>query len=718
MRKFLMLAWLLIISEIGWGSIPETKQYAKQKDLINGRLNGIAISAEGELSLSPRIDPFFDSSRPFIWDLVADQKGNLFIATGDRAKLYQIDATGKSTAIAQWDDAEVYTLALDNYDRLYAAISPGGKVYRFEKNEPRLFAELPVKYIWDMLFDPQNRCYVATGDSGTIYLVDPTGQVSVYYRSSESHVRCLAWDRQQQLLAGTHKNGYLLRFNSRKEPFVIYDSDFEEVHQIAVASDGTIYASTLSADDSKPVAARQEKKGEPIIQISASALETVDTSASSDEGQKSSASGIIRITPDGLIKDIWKLESDQVQAILLAADQSLLVGTGNNGRLYRVTPLEEKNFLYKFEDSQVVVLTQDRSSKIWLATSNLGKIYTMKPSLVKKGSYESEVIDTRTQSHWGVLKWEQQAATAGRLQFFSRSGNTQQPNSTWSQWLAMTTQSQQAAIGSPAARFLQWKLELTTDQEHVGPRVRQVMISYLQQNLPPEISAITILAVESKTKTQPAQLAEPVITILPDDDLESRQQKELSVTGMRQPLRDGYREVNWQAKDPNKDQLIYHLYFQPERSTQWLLLKSDLTRASYSWDSHQMPDGSYRLKVIASDEKSNPINIARQAEKISDWFIIDNTAPRIERAQLTRLAGDSLQISFQVNDDWSTIKQVQFSYDMQKWLWVLPQDLVCDSRQESFQFKIKLPAETIQSIAIKASDNADNAGYRYLWMKE
>lgn len=719
MQKYFLLAWLIVISGIGFSSIPETKNYTKQKDLINGRLEGIAISADGELSLSPRIDPFFDSGRPFIWDLVADQKGNLFLATGDRAKLYRLDATGKSTLIGQWDDAEVYALAVDTNDRLYAAISPGGKVFRFENNEPRLFAELPVKYIWDLIFDRQNRCYVATGDSGTIYQVEPNGQVSTFYRSSEIHIRCLAWDRQQQLLAGTHKNGYIIRFNSRKEPFVVYDSDFEEIHQIAVANDGTIYAATLSAEETKSAPRQEEKKSESAIQVSAKSFEIVDAFSSSGEGQKSSASGIIRIAADGTIKDIWNMESDQVQAILLTADQSLLVGTANNGRLYQVTLLEEKNFLYKFGDSQVAVFAQDRSGKIWLATSNLGKLYAIKPSLVRKGSYESEVIDTKTQSYWGMLKWEQRPPATGRIQFFSRSGNTQQPNSTWTPWLALTTQSQQATIASPAARFLQWKLELASDQENASPRVRQVKISYLQQNLPPEIFSINVSAVETKTKTQPAQFAEPTITILPeDDDLEGRLQKEMPVTGLRQPQRDGYREANWQARDPNKDQLLYHLYFQPQAGTQWLLLKSDLTRSSYSWDSHQMPDGLYRLKVIASDEKSNPINIARQAEKISDWFIIDNTAPRIERAQVTRVAGDSLQVSFQVTDDLSTIKQVQFSYDMQKWCWVLPQDLVCDSRQEFFQFKIKLPAEPIQSIVIKASDNAENAGYRYLLLKE
>ncbi|MDZ7264512.1 MAG: hypothetical protein ONB16_08005 [candidate division KSB1 bacterium] len=714
MQKYFLFVWLVVISEISLGSITETKNYTKQKDLINGRIEGIAISADGELSLSPRIDPFFDSGRPFIWDLVADKTGNLFIATGDRAKVYRIDATGKATLIGQWDDAEVYALAIDNNDRFYAAISPGGKVYRFEKNEPHLFAELPVKYIWDMLFDRQNRCYIATGDSGTIYQVEPGGDISTYYQSSEIHIRCLAWDRQQLLLAGTHKNGYLLRFNSRREPFVLYDSDFEEIHQIVVANDGTIYASTLGAAETKPAGTREEKKSGSSL----ASIEIIDTPASTSDGQKSSASGIIRITPDGVIKDIWKMETDQVQAIYLATDQTLLVGTGNNGRLYQVTALEEKNFLHKFEDSQVMVFAQDRSSNIWLATSNLGKIYAMKPSLVKKGSYESEVIDAKTQSYWGMLKWERETPAAGRIRFFARSGNTQQPNSTWTQWVALKDQSLQAAISSPAARFLQWKVELSSDQTNATPRLRQVSFSYQQQNLPPEISSITISAAESKTKAQATQFAEPSITILPDDDLESRLQKESPVTGMRQPQRDGYREVKWQAWDPNKDQLLYHLYFQPERGTQWLLLKSDLNRSSYSWNSHQMPDGSYRLKVIASDEKSNPINIARSVEKISDWFIIDNTAPRIEHAQITRAAGDSLQISFQVNDDLSPIKQVEFSYDMEKWYWVLPQDLVCDSRQESFQFKIKIPVHAVQFIAIKASDNAENAGYRYLWMKE
>ena len=50
------------------------------------------------------------------------------------------------------------------------------------------------KYIWDLVFDNSGNLYVATGDHGEIYKVNPKGEHSVFFKSDEAHIRVLALD--------------------------------------------------------------------------------------------------------------------------------------------------------------------------------------------------------------------------------------------------------------------------------------------------------------------------------------------------------------------------------------------------------------------------------------------------------------------------------------------------------------------------------------------
>jgi len=710
-----LLITILFVSE-GIASLPQIKMYEKQKDLIDGRIKGVSITWDGELLLAPAVKQIFNSERLFIWDFVADRKGNLFIATGDGAKIYHVNPDGRSEIISQWENVEVYSLALDNKGVLYAATSPDGKIYRFHQNkEPDLFIDLDVKYIWDILFDRQNKCYVATGDSGAIYVIDNNSNASIFYSSDETHIRCLAWDSNNQLLAGSYQNGYLYRISSSGQAFVVYDSEYQEIHKICVAKDGTIYAAALGQEEPKGVITKDQSK---IIrpETSTDISDLSKITFKPIEVPKVSKSDVIKIQPNGMIQNIWQQNTDQVQSIVLMEDQTLLVGTGDKGRLYKIDTLDESTYLLNFEASQIVSLKPSVAGRVWIATSNLGKIFSLEPEFAKKGIYESEVLDAQTLTHWGSFQWDEQLPPGCSVSLYTRSGNTHKPNSTWSLW---TELNKGDVIKSPQARFIQWKLELSTDRISATPNIKNIRISYLQQNLPPEILSITVHAIERQREIQPAPIPEPsAVKISIGEAGITGTQQQAPQPSTRRQLRNGYRRVTWNARDQNNDQLIYNLYFQAKNEKNWWKLKKDLTRTSYMWDSRMIPDGKYRIKVIADDEKSNPINTRKQAEKMSDWFIVDNTGPGIEPFDVKKIKNDSLQISFQVIDELSPIKQVQISYDLQKWIWVYPLDLVCDSQKEDFQLNIKWKQNQYYSIIVKAEDDAENISYGRVSIKE
>ena len=53
---------------------------------------------------------------------------------------------------------------------------------------------------------------------------------TILYTSDESYIRCLTWDKKDNLLAGSFGNGYIYRITKDGEAFVIFDSNLKEIH--------------------------------------------------------------------------------------------------------------------------------------------------------------------------------------------------------------------------------------------------------------------------------------------------------------------------------------------------------------------------------------------------------------------------------------------------------------------------------------------------------
>ena len=59
--------------------------------------------------------------------------------------------------------------------------------------------------------------------------------------------------------------------------------------------------------------------------------------------------------------------------------------------------------------------------------------------------------------------------------------------------------------------------------------------------------------------------------------------------------------VRWAAHDDDGDDLIYSLFLRGDGETVWRPLKDKINDKAYSFDATLIPDGGYRIKVVASD---------------------------------------------------------------------------------------------------------------------
>src|SRR5207237_8513407 len=87
-----------------------------------------------------------------------------------------------------------------------------------------------------------------TGDKGKLYRVKTSGakpESSLLFATNQTHVMSLAITKQGELIAGTDPGGLVLRISSDGKAFGLYDAPLREIHSLAPAPDGSIYALAL-----------------------------------------------------------------------------------------------------------------------------------------------------------------------------------------------------------------------------------------------------------------------------------------------------------------------------------------------------------------------------------------------------------------------------------------------------------------------------------------
>ncbi|NOZ61772.1 MAG: hypothetical protein GXO74_08820 [Calditrichaeota bacterium] len=716
-RAFVLM--LFAMPFFGYSSQTDFKNYQRLNDFAAGQSSGISITNRGELSLAPRLSKIAASGRPFLWDAVGDARGNIFAASGDGAVLLQIFSNGKIDTIFQQPDAEIFAIAQNKKGELFAATSPDAKIYRILPNgSAKLFARLNQKYVWDLIFNEKNECFAATGDSGVIYKIDARGKFEEFYRSGDLHARSLAFDGRGNLLVGTSNQGYIYRIDSHGEGFVLYDCNYEEIRQIVTADDGTIYALVVSR---KGVGAPKKFPSSEKQKSSSLTSHLDDFSFSHDAVKQSITTAIISVDNDGFAQIFWQPSVREAIYSLDYADGYLLAGTGEKGKLYRIDCADADNFsqIVQVAEPQISSIISLNERETILGTSNLLAFYRLKSKSSQKGSFESPTFDARALSQWGEIQWEKSGEI--EAEFFTRSGNTGKPSQTWSSWTKLLKKgAERGQIASPRARFLQWKVRLTEKRHNGKNCIRRIRVSYRQKNFPPQITYLKVEPLgKRKTTTEKKSTSSLLMDLSALDDLDGALGKApMPTAGAMAAKRNGYFKLSWKADDPNHDQLIFQIQIRREKEKSFWSIKKELTRKSFVWDSRTVPDGKYQIKLIASDKKQNPINLARQTARVSDWFVVDHLPPLVKNIRLEKDKGKQLRLYFTVTDDMSAIREVYISLNAEQWQWVNPQDGVSDSRREIFEIPLLQAHEKIHSLVVKALDEGENIGYGRLLIED
>jgi len=245
---------------------------------------------------------YFDPKTKYIWDLVLDATGNLYVATGDRGEIFRVTASRNASVFFKSDEAHIRVLALDANGNLIAGSDGSGLVYRISpKGEGFVLYSAPKKEITALAIDKAGNIYASAGGekrgggtppsfpvpapnpasafaatpqqqpgiivssatpapnpqpalgpfppSGSvggseIYRIAPDGSPSRLWASRDDLVYALAFDKRGRLLVGTGNRGHIFAIIGEDNYIDLLKASATQVTSFADTGDSGIYAST------------------------------------------------------------------------------------------------------------------------------------------------------------------------------------------------------------------------------------------------------------------------------------------------------------------------------------------------------------------------------------------------------------------------------------------------------------------------------------------
>ncbi|MBX9680420.1 MAG: hypothetical protein K2X38_16805 [Gemmataceae bacterium] len=670
------------------------------------KLSKTVVSSQGVVRLSREVKLLANLDATHVWDLAEDANGVLYAATGkEDGKIYRIGKDGAAASVLTMKDTQILSLAIAADGSLFAGVGPGGKIVRIDaKGTTSTIGENLGSYVWSLVADPATGAvFAGTGPKGTIYRIGADLKAEPYYVTKQDHVLTLAVGAGGALYAGVDKEGLVYRIDAKNKGFVVYDATQSEVRTLA--ADDAIYAGTSApgtrkipsgfkpptlplsgtgtsgtgttpsskTPDGEPETAPKKTKAATGPLGSFGSDDTKGIGASAPSSPSSSENSVYRIGKDGSVREVFR-EKAMVLRLLRLKDR-LLIGTGMQGQLFEVhEETKEKAEIARLDHGQILSMLKRRDGSVVLGTGDPGKIYVLENRYAARGTLVSDVLDAKLTSHWGSLHWASETPAGTTSSMAVRAGNVADPDDTWSDWSAEQTDPAAAFAKAPTARYLQYRVTLTTKSPDATPELRQIVVRYKTTNQAPEITSLDVPDLDATALDSPKKL-----------------------------------KLKWAAVDPNEDELNYRLYVRKKEWTDWVLLEENLEKKDYDWDPATMPSGHYQAKVVASDRRDNAPEDALTAEKVSGWIAVSNEPPAVA-AKVANINGTHATIDVAATGSLVRLVEASYAIDGSRWSSAFPADGLFDSKQESLRIRTESLRPGTHVMVVRVKDAAGNVG--------
>ena len=699
-------AAVTIVVAIGVVSTPRAEQVrvaAISPTLLqDGESQGIAVTTRGRLFLAPNLSALAKTSAGAaaaqVFASASDAAGNVFLGTGPEGAVLRVAPSGDVTTFFRSKEPIVTAVLPLPAGDVLAATAPGGTIYRIHSNgQGSSWCETGERYVWSLLASDDGSVLAATGERGRLLKIDAAGRSTILFDSDESHLVSLARAPSGAVWAGGSGRGLVYRIDKDGHATVVYDDDLPEAKAIAVEPSGGIVVAydAAPASERRPPAVRIRVAGggggagaaapehaDELGPREGPALQGIieGLPISGEEETARLRGKIVRIGPDGTATDLWRSSSESPFAVAVDGDGRALFATGEPAKIWRVEGPDEIALLATLDEAQATALVAAPRA-IVVATSNPVAAYKLDRAPAPSGVFRAPAVDAGGIARWGTLTWKIEGK-GGRVELFTRTGNSEVPDATWSAWAPVLGEAKGSPIGNVDGRFLQWRARVSgADTESL--RLTSVAATYATRNRAPSLRDLRIDPANGSV----AQKA----------------------------------TFRWSASDPDGDGVAVEIEARAAGSAAWKLatrsdpppqkptdpsLGNDTTSrdGKASWDTASWDEGAYEIRAIGSDQGSNaPGEGLTATADLASPVRVDRTPPAITTKPAP---GGGLEVT--VTDDGSTVARLEVVEGDRVLYSARPKDGICDGPREVFSLsaaQIGAPG----SRSLRATDSAGNA---------
>lgn len=420
-----------------------------------------------------------------IFAMAMDVAGRLLVGiSGDKCRLCRYEAGKMETVFEPNDATYIFDIEADNVGNIYLGTGPSGKVYALDPSGKvaQLVYDSPDKNILAVAAGRDGSIYAGSDTRGLIYKINPRSKTAtVVYDSEEPEISALL------LAGGAPGQSDVLYAAATAANVVETEQRFaaqqgnsgrpegKEGDGKSAASDGTV---TLKIANSNPAApGKPQPQQRPVVKPPA---------------KPGTASYVYGVDKQGYVNEVFS--EPAVFLCLAQQDGKILVGSGNDAQLFMVDPdAERQAVVYEDEKAAQITAVTVSDQDIYVGTANPARLVLLSSGHATEGTYESDLIDAGQPARWGKLQIDADIPQGSRVLVSSRSGNVKDVNDpTFSEWTELAEITEPVQLRCPIGRFCQYKLVLETKDGQKTPVIREIAVASTVPNLSPKVETVDV----------------------------------------------------------------------------------------------------------------------------------------------------------------------------------------------------------------------------------
>jgi len=636
----------------------------KEADFKGGDLKGVAVDSHGSVRAGFDLGSVPIAEAQSIWAALPQKDGSVLLGTGNEGKLLKVQ-NGAVTVLAETNALVITSLANGWGGSVLAGTLPEGKVMKWDHGKlTELVALKGAKHVFGLAFDTKNNAlYAATGPEGKLFRITATGEAQVFFDAEEQHLMSVAVAPDGSVLTGASDKAKLYRVTGPGRATVLYDFNRTEVRAIAVGPKGDVYAIANDLKNGFTVPAKPSRN-----------QESTPAGPSAAAAKPKGKGTLYHFTPEGQPDRLYDNDEEHFTSLGLGDDGRAYVGTGAEGRVYAIDANQRVALVADTDERQIGALVLAGATR-FVAASDPAALHPLKGLGGPDAVWTGKVLDAGLRARFGRMSWE----SSGAVQISTRTGNTKEPDGTWSPW--STDATRPGPVASPTGRFFQVRARFPNDP---NAELSEFEVAFVTDNLRATIDDVN--ARPRRDSNEDLKPSGGPVSRKPDSKL----------------------SISWKIDNPDKDEMRYRLQYRLVGTATWYELtrrEEVVTKETYDWDTSTLPEGRYRVRVSASDELSNPPDRVTRDDAESGIVLVDNTPPRIENLRATgrRVQGSAF-------DGVGPIQRIDVALaGRDEWVPFYPKDGIFDESREEFDFDTTvLSSAGPVLLAVRVFDDANN----------